>query len=114
MKNILEKFNLKAPYYAASTGQNSWIGTGEEFNITSPVDGLEIGKIKSITASDFEKTVDIAQKAFYTWRTIPAPQRGEIVRQFGDALRATKDDLCRHGTLSERSGVSLHRHRSSS
>jgi len=96
MKNILKKFDLKAPYYGASTGQNSWSGTGEKFKITSPVDGNEIGQIQSIESSDFDKIVYQAQEAFHIWRSVPAPQRGEIVRQFGDELRHYKESL---GTL---------------
>lgn len=93
MKNILDKFNLTTPYYGASTGQESWQGTGEKLIITSPVDAKEIGQIHSVVSSDFDKVIDKAQEAFYVWRTIPAPQRGEIVRQFGEELRNYKEDL---------------------
>lgn len=93
MKTIHKKFDLKAPYYAASTGQNSWKGTGKKFKITSPVDGHEIGQIHSIVPSDFDKIINQAQEAFPIWRAVPAPQRGEIVRQFGDELRNYKEDL---------------------
>lgn len=96
MKNILDNFDLKAPYYSASTGENNWKGDGEIFKVTSPVDGLEIGQVNSATSKDFEKIIDKAQEAFHIWREKPAPQRGEIVRQFGDELRKQKTAL---GTL---------------
>ncbi len=96
MKNILEKLHIQEPYLGVSTGQKEWEGTGEVFKIKSPVDGLEIGTIKSSTSSDFDKVMTQAQHAFVTWRSKPAPQRGEIVRQFGDELRKYKQDL---GTL---------------
>ena len=93
MKNILEKFGLNAPFGGVSTGQKSWQGEGENFIITSPVDGEEIGQVNSGTSSDFEKIVDTSRHAFLIWRAMPAPQRGEIVRQFGDELRKHKENL---------------------
>ncbi len=96
MKDILKKFNLTSPFYSVSTGQYHWKSTGETFKINSPVDGLLIGEINSATATGFNKVVQQAQTAFLTWRTLPAPKRGDIVRQFGNELRLHKQDL---GTL---------------
>ena len=96
MKNILDKFDFKAPYYSASTGKDNWSGKGEVFKITSPVDGLEIGQINSASPEDFEKIIAKAKEAFHIWRAKPAPLRGEIIRQFGDELRKQKTAL---GTL---------------
>ena len=56
----------------------------------SPVDGKLIGKVTTTTKADYEKVMETATKAFKTWRLMPAPQRGEIVRQFGDKLREKK------------------------
>jgi len=93
MKNILEKLNLTAPFNAVSTGQENWEGTGEMYQVFSPVDGLEIGEVKSGSVADFDKLIEKSEEAFKVWRTKPAPLRGEIVRQFGDELRKHKDDL---------------------
>ena len=93
MKNILKKFDLEVPYYSVSTGQDCWEGNGDAFKINSPVDGLEIGQVQGGTISDFNKVMDNSKKAFEIWRIIPAPQRGEIVRKFGEALRQNKEDL---------------------
>jgi aldehyde dehydrogenase (NAD+) len=50
----------------------------------SPVDGQLIAKVKTSTAADYEKVMESATEAFKTFRLMPAPQRGEIVRQFGE------------------------------
>ncbi|MDO3384976.1 aldehyde dehydrogenase family protein, partial [Gilvimarinus sp. SDUM040013] len=75
-----------------STG-NTWFGKGEELSSYSPVDGKLIGKVKSSTKDDYEEVIKKAQVAFKEWRMIPAPKRGEIVRQFGDKLREKKASL---------------------
>ena len=59
----------------------------------SPVDASLIGKVSITTREEYEKVVSKAQEAFKTWRMWPAPRRGEVVRQYGDALRANKDAL---------------------
>ncbi|MBN4070818.1 aldehyde dehydrogenase family protein, partial [Olleya sp. AH-315-F22] len=66
---------------------------GEIIESYSPVDGQLIGSVKSTTKEDYDKMIDAATKAFKTWRTTPAPLRGEIVRQFGDKLREKKEAL---------------------
>src|SRR5690606_25001054 len=75
-----------------STG-NEWFANGEIIESYSPVDGKLIGKVKASTRDDYEKAVLAAQEAFKVWRLTPAPKRGEIVRQFGEKLRAYKADL---------------------
>src|SRR5690554_3734066 len=62
----------------------------------SPVDGKPLASVGQTDAEAFDKVVDRATAAFSHWRQVPAPRRGEIVRQFGDALRRHKRDL---GTL---------------
>ena len=66
---------------------------GELLESYSPVDGKLIGKVKTTTKEDYEKVMEAATSAFKTWRLMPAPQRGEIVRQFGDKLREKKEAL---------------------
>lgn len=61
----------------------------------SPVDGHLIGAVSNTTPKEYEKVIRTAQKAFETWRLIPAPKRGEIVRQYGEALRRHKEPLGR-------------------
>ena len=59
----------------------------------SPVDGKEIGTVSTTHFEDYNKVIETAQSAFEYWRTVPAPQRGEIVRQFGNKLRDLKEPL---------------------
>jgi aldehyde dehydrogenase (NAD+) len=66
-----------------STGQHNF-STGEIIESFSPVDGKLIGKVKATSKEDYEKVMEKATNAFTVWRDKPAPQRGEIVRQFGN------------------------------
>lgn len=93
MKEILTKLGLKAPFYSASTGQKNWEGKGDILKIISPVDGTHIGDINLIENSDYNTVISEAKKAFPIWKAMPAPERGEIVRQFGEALRIEKENL---------------------
>jgi aldehyde dehydrogenase (NAD+) len=61
----------------------------------SPLDGTELGKVKLATLDDYERVVAQSQDAFKRWRMVPAPKRGEIIRQVGEALREHKADLGR-------------------
>lgn len=61
----------------------------------SPVDGNLIGAVSNTTPKEYEKVIRTAQKAFEVWQMMPAPKRGEIVRQYGEALRRYKDPLGR-------------------
>lgn len=88
----LKRLGLNEINEGTSTGQN-WFSNGEIIESYSPADGQLIGKVKASTKEDYEKAIQSAQEAFKVWRTTPAPLRGEIVRQFGDKLRAYKADL---------------------
>lgn len=97
IQSILNKLGIKADNAAFSTGSH-WGGESnvETLESFSPVDGKLIASAKVASTSDYDNVVLKAQVAFTEWRTVPAPKRGEIVRQFGDALRENKDAL---GTL---------------
>ncbi len=92
IKQALHKLGVKDINEGTSTGSNNF-SNGEIIESYSPVDGQLIGKVKSTTAADYEKVMLAATSAFKTWRTMPAPQRGEIVRQFGEKLREKKEAL---------------------
>ncbi len=89
----LKKLNITALNKGVSTGINSWQGAGNLLESFSPVDENLIGAVHEAHESDYEKVVEQANAAYQIWRTIPAPKRGEIVRQMGDALRANKHEL---------------------
>ena len=92
MTEALEILGVKAINDGTSTG-NEWFAGGEIIESYSPVDGQLIGKVKTTTAADYEKVMQSATAAFKTFRAMPAPQRGEIVRQFGNKLRELKEPL---------------------
>jgi len=65
----------------------------------SPIDGAELGRVSYDDAASVEKKVAASAEAFKAWRDVPAPKRGELVRLFGEELRANKDALGRLVTL---------------
>jgi len=90
---VLKKLKLVSTNNGASTGTN-WLNTsGALLESISPIDGNLIGSVKQASAQDYEKVVKAASKAFIEWRKIPAPGRGNIVRQIGEALRENKENL---------------------
>ena len=96
MKNIqevIQNLGIKAENNGAATGAVWFQTTGTPIDSYSPVDGKLIAKINQGTAADYEKIMQTATAAFVKWKKIPAPQRGEVVRQIGNALREQKEDL---------------------
>jgi L-aminoadipate-semialdehyde dehydrogenase len=92
IQEALDQLGVKAINDGTSTGSNNF-SNGEILKSFSPVDGQLIGKVKTSTKEDYETVMKAATSAFKTWRTTPAPQRGEIVRQFGEKLREKKEAL---------------------
>ncbi len=92
--DILNRLHINDINEAFSTG-NTWASSPNAAvkAIVSPVDGKKIASVKIATADNYNQTVEQAAKAFVTWRTVPAPKRGEIVREIGNALRDKKEDL---------------------
>lgn len=68
-------------------------GSGPTLASHSPIDGRLIGTVSQTSKAEYDEVVARAQSAFLVWRSLPAPKRGEIIRQIGDKLRAHKDDL---------------------
>jgi aldehyde dehydrogenase (NAD+) len=67
--------------------------------VKSPIDGAEIGRVRSDTAAEVEAKIAASVVAFEAWRNVPAPRRGELIRLFGEELRANKDALGRLVTI---------------
>ena len=93
MDKILTTFNIQSINNGASTGQDCWNTTGALIDSYSPVDGKLIASVKSATASDYDRVIKTAQAAFLEWRQIPAPKRGEVVRQLAERIRFYKEPL---------------------
>jgi aldehyde dehydrogenase (NAD+) len=72
---------------------------GEALTAHSPIDGANLAQLRSDSAADTTRKIDAAHAAFLKWRAVPAPQRGELVRLFGNVLRANKPALGRLVTL---------------
>jgi aldehyde dehydrogenase (NAD+) len=70
-----------------------WHGSGKTIQSFSPNDGRLLGEVRTATTEEYERAVQSAVAAFDKWRTVPAPKRGELIRQLGDALRDAKKDL---------------------
>lgn len=91
--DFLVELGLHKNNGAASTG-TIWIDSkGSTIHSISPVDGLETGVVTATDANAYEKVMQTSVEAFQTWRMWPAPKRGEIVRQVGEALRKYKEPL---------------------
>ena len=101
MSDIAKKFGIDkaladlgvSEMNAGSSTGTAFFANGEEIKSYSPVDGAYIGSVKATTKEDYEKVAATAFEGFKEWRKLPAPQRGEVVRQFNDELRRLKEPL---------------------
>ncbi|MDX2196618.1 MAG: aldehyde dehydrogenase family protein [Cytophagales bacterium] len=95
IQDVLDRLGVKTHNPAFSTGL-TWaeLNTNRtQKNIYSPIDEELIASVEMATEQDYDKIIEKAQEAFLVWRKIPAPKRGEIVRQIGEKLRTHKEDL---------------------
>lgn len=93
IQEILDQLGIEKNNLGASTG-SVWLNTqGEKIDSYSPVDGQLIASVTAATPADYDALIVKSQEAFKVWRTMPAPKRGEIIRQFGDKLRDYKEPL---------------------
>ncbi|HUH33450.1 MAG TPA: aldehyde dehydrogenase family protein [Daejeonella sp.] len=91
---ILSDLGIKPVNEASSTGQQWFSAANSAVHpVLSPVNGKDIASVKFATADDYDNVINKAQEAFKIWRTWPAPKRGDIIRQLGDALREQKENL---------------------
>lgn len=93
-KDILEKLGIEAQNPCIHTGLTSSVAnTGEYYKIHAAADGTLLGAVQYATGKEYEHLMQSCVKAYDIWRDIPAPKRGEIVRQIGDELRLYKEPL---------------------
>ena len=93
IKTVLNKLGLSELNQGVSTGTEWFETKGAITSSISPIDGKEIAKVKNATMDDYEMVMKKAQEAYKVWKLVPAPERGEIVRQIGLALREYKEEL---------------------
>lgn len=93
IQDILKDLGIKEINHGSSTGQKSFSAGKTLISSYTPVDGQLIAKVSETTAEEYDQIIKTSQEAFKEWRMVTAPQRGEIVRQFGLKLREKKDSL---------------------
>lgn len=91
--DFLNRLNIQSLSSPCSSGLEWFGSTQDTYTSHSPVDGKVIGKVGKATEADYEKLIQTAESAKVEWAAMPAPKRGEIVRQMGNALREAKEDL---------------------
>src|SRR5262245_57061661 len=93
-QGVLERLGIGATNPGAGTGR--WLDTrGPEVVSENPATGEPIARVRQALRADYENVMKEALRAFETWRLVPAPRRGEVVRALGNALRESKEDLGR-------------------
>ena len=95
MKNILSKLNINKINYGACSGSGKWSNSekGGLIHSINPADGKEISSVYQSTKNDYDEVVEESIIAFEKFRKIPAPVRGQLVREMADSLRKNKDAL---------------------
>jgi aldehyde dehydrogenase (NAD+) len=91
--DFLPQLGIEQENNGVSTGSEWITSKGEKLSSFSPVDGKLIGSVISTDKAAYNAAMEKALAAFKEWRMVPAPKRGEIVRQFGEALREKKEPL---------------------
>jgi len=96
IEQALQELGIREVMSGVSTGVEFLPAGGDVIESFSPVDGKKIAGVTAATEADYQKVMDVAGKAFLEWRKVPAPKRGEIVRQMAEKFREHKEAL---GTL---------------
>jgi aldehyde dehydrogenase (NAD+) len=97
VSDFLARLGLEDENLGGFAGE--WVGSGPELEVITPIDGSRIATVRQVTEAEYDQIVERAHAAFLTWRSVPAPRRGELIRQLGDRLRAIKPELGQLVTL---------------
>ncbi len=92
MKKIVAQLYINTDNKGVSTGKQWLESNGTPISSYSPVDGRLIGNVTAADRESYDAAIKKAEEAFTLWRMVPAPKRGEIVRQIGEALRQIKSN----------------------
>jgi len=92
LEEVLKALEIEAVNHGICDGE-CWFGNGKEIDVISPINGRPIARLRQGNKDDYERVVRSTQEAFKVWRKVPAPKRGEIVRQLGVELRKLKQPL---------------------
>ncbi len=96
IEHALKELGIEPVMSGVSTGVKIYPAGGKNIDSFSPVDGKKIASVTAASADDYQKIMQLAGSAFLEWRQVPAPKRGEIVRQMAEKFRLHKEAL---GTL---------------
>ena len=91
MHDFLARLGINADNPGGFAGE--WLGSGAALGVITPIDGTRIAAVTQVTEAEYDRIVERAHAAFLAWRVLPAPKRGEIVRQLGNRLREHKAAL---------------------
>ena len=90
-EHILRTLGIEDSNLGGFAGE--WVGSGPEIEVSTPIDGSRLGTVREVTEAEYDEIVERAHAAFLEWRKLPAPKRGEIIRQLGNRLREVKAEL---------------------
>lgn len=93
IQKVLQVLGVKSTNPGVMVGKTRLKSTGKKIDSYSPADGKYIGSVESADEKSFQQVIQAAHQAFLEWRMWPAPRRGEVVRQIGEALRKYKEPL---------------------
>ncbi|MET0918399.1 MAG: aldehyde dehydrogenase family protein, partial [Burkholderiales bacterium] len=88
---LLERFGLQSEHSGVCLAPGLWRGGGPAIVSVNPANERSIGTVKAATSGDLDAAIASAHTASRSWRDVPAPRRGEAVRQFAMLLREHKD-----------------------
>jgi aldehyde dehydrogenase (NAD+) len=91
-RSIIETLSLQGEHLGAGSGSEAW-ASGPSFQRFSPIDLQPLGVVRSATPDDCRRAIEQAATVFKDWRMVPAPRRGQVVRQIGEVLRRHKKEL---------------------
>ncbi len=87
MSDLLTKLGIECDKPNPGGFCGEWIGSGKPLDVFTPIDGSKIATVTQITTDEYAQISARAHEAFLKWRTVPAPQRGDLIRQLGNRLR---------------------------
>jgi len=93
VQTALDRIGVQQPLSAVSVGNQWRTGLGRKHSVNSPIDGCGLAELTLAATAQVEEATVAATEAFHAWRVVPAPVRGEFVRQFGKQLRSHQADL---------------------
>jgi len=93
--DLLHEIGLKGKLLPGCSDGKAWRGSGPKRDVRSPIDGSLLATVREADGKDYDHAVGALAAAFPKWRDVPAPRRGELVRQWGERLRAKKEPLGR-------------------